>query len=212
MRPRLVTLLVALTTVTAVIAIGWGVQAVALPPPGRAELVAAHAAAWLFRYRLVESTFTIGTGLAVHATCTETWFRLPGGQSDRGEVLRMSNGFGIVTLQPRDLDVIGGHRGEARWLPRAQLELAGCPRLLADQIVRAVKSAHKPRLTNSSESGRPVLTLHLRSTPLRLVVLLRPKTDRPVGLRVAGGGYVGHSVLHLARVTPALLSTRGLNR
>ena len=124
----------------------------------------------------------------------------------------MSNGFGIVTLQPRGLDVIGGQRGEARWLPRAQLELAGCPRLLADQIVRAVKSAHKPRLTNSAESGQPVLALHLRSTPPGLVVFLTPKTDRPVGLLVTRGGYVGHNVLRLARATPALLSTRGLGR
>lgn len=206
------TLFVALATGSAVLGMGWGVQAAVLPLPRRGALVASHTAAWLLRYRLVESTFSIGKGPAVPATCTETWFRSPDGLADRGVVLRMGKGRGIVTLRPRHLDVIGAPRGQARWVPRAELELAGCSRLLADQIVAAVQSAHKPRLTAPVESGRALLALHLRSAPLKLVVLVARLTDRPVGLEVAGRTYVGRSVLRLARVTPALLSTRGLSR
>jgi hypothetical protein len=206
---RLVTLVVALGSTAAIACVAWGVQAAVLPAPAHAELVASRAAAWFFRYRLVESMFQVGRGRPVRATCTQTWFRHPGGLADRGAVLR-TTGSGTVILLPHDLDVMSAARSEPRWLPRAQLELGGCPRLLGDQIARADESTTTPRLTAVDVLGRRLLALGVRATPLRLVVLLAPRSDRPVGLMVNGDGFRGTSTLRLTRVTPRLLSTRGL--
>ncbi|MDX6466856.1 MAG: hypothetical protein QOI27_1896 [Gaiellaceae bacterium] len=209
---RVVPLVVALIVGAAITGAGWGLQAATLPAPRRSELIASRAAAWLFRYRLVDSTFNLGTGRPVHTTCTQTWFHLRGGLSGRGAVLRFDRSRQAVTLQPHDLDLIGFRHREPRWLPRAQLELGGCPRLLGEQIARAIEGAVPPRVTSTTVSGRPLLALRLQAAPLSLDVLLTPRTDRPVGLVVKGDGYVGRSTLLLSRVTPFFLSTRGLNQ
>jgi hypothetical protein len=209
---RVVTLVVVLLIGSAITGAGWGLQAATLPAPKRSQLIASKAAAWLFRYRLVESTFNVGTGWPVRTTCTQTWFHLRGGLSGRGAVLRFDRSRVAVTLQPHDLDLIGFRHREPRWLPRAQLELGGCPRLLGEQIARAIDGGVPPRVTNTTVSGRPVLALRLHAAPLSLDILLTPRTDRPIGLVVKGRGYVGHSTLRLARVTPYFLSTRGLNQ
>jgi hypothetical protein len=201
-----------LITGAAITGAGWGLQAATLPAPKRSQLIASRAAAWLFRYRLVESTFNVGTGRPVRTTCTQTWFHLRGGLSGRGAVLRFDRSRAAVTLQPHDLDLIGFRHREPRWLPRAQLELGGCPRLLGEQIARAVDGGVAPRVTNTTVSGRPLLALRLQAAPLALDILLTPRTDRPVGLVVKGDGYVGRSTLRLTRVTPYFLSTRGLNQ
>jgi hypothetical protein len=213
-RAGVVTLLIACLTGAVIVGAGWGVQAGALPSPGRGKLIAAHAAGWLDRYRLVESTFAIGRGRPVHATCVQTWFRGSKGSATRGTVLRLGSGrlATVVTLRPSDLDVLGtGDRLEPIWLRRFELELAGCPRLLGSQIADLAQSPGSARLVRGSSDGRPVLELQLVTQRSRMLVYLSPVTQRPIGLALAERGITGHSVLRLAPVTPALLSTRGIS-
>jgi hypothetical protein len=210
MRPIFASLLAALVMGAMVFGAGWAVQAGVLPAPQRASLIAARAAAWLYRYRLVDSTFSIGAGSPVHATCVQTWFPTATGGSDRGTVLRLGSGSTVITVLPHHLDVLDRRHREPLWLTRAQLELAGCPRLLADTIAGAAQSLGRLSVSSARAMGRHVLLLHVLTRPRRLIVYLASRTGEPIGLSITDGGWHGHSVIRLARVTPALLSTRGL--
>lgn len=210
MRPFLASLLAALVMGAMAFGAGWAVQAGVLPAPQRTAVIAARAAAWLDRYRLVDSTFSIGRGSSVHATCAQTWFPTAAGSSARGTVLRLGSGSTVVTLQPHDLDVLGRRHREPLWVTRAQLELAGCPRLLADTIAGAAQSLGRVSVSPGRAMGRHVLLLHVLTRPRRLIVYLASRTGEPIGLSITDRGWHGHSLIRLARVTPTLLSTRGL--
>ena len=90
-----------------VLGVGWTVQAAALPPPERAELVVARAALWLSRYRFVVSAFAVGGSPAIHAQCLEGWFSTGRSGSGRGTALHFGRSATIVSLQGRTLEVLG---------------------------------------------------------------------------------------------------------
>jgi len=79
----------------------------------------------------------------------------------------------------------------------------------AKNAIGAFRSAYETATERSD--GRPVLELQLVTRRSRLLVYLSPATHRPIGLALAEDGITGHSVLRLAPVTPALLSTRGIS-
>lgn len=210
MRPFLASLPAALAMGAMVFGAGWAVQAAVLPAPQRAAVIAARAAAWLDRYRLVDSTFSIGNGSPVHATCAQTWFPTASGGSDRGTLLRLGSGFTVITDLPHDLDVLGRQHREPPWLTRAQLQLAGCPRLLADNIVVAAQSLGRVSVSLGRAMGQRAFLLHVLARNRRLIVYLAQRTGKPIGVSITDRGWHGHSVIRLARATPPLLSTRGL--
>jgi hypothetical protein len=205
-RPFLGSLLGAVVIGAAVFAVAWGVQIGALPTPQRAAVIGARVAGWLYRYRRVDSIFSINGTRPARATCVQTWFPVESGGVVRGTLLRLDGRATAITLVPHDLDVVGRHHQEAQWVARAQLELAACPRLLADSIAGADQSAGRIRVSTAHISGRAVLLLHVLARNRRLLVTLSPRNDEPVGLSItAAGGWRGRSVIHLAPVTPALL-------
>lgn len=210
MRPFLASLLAALVMGAMAFGAGWAVQAGVLPAPQRTAVIAARAAAWLDRYRLVDSTFSVGAGSPVHATCVQTWFPTATGGSNRGTVLRLGSGSTVITVLRHQLDVLDKRHREPLGLTLAQLELAGCPRVLADTIAGAAESLGRLSVSSTREMGRHVVILHILTPPRRLLVYLASRTDEPIGLSITDGRWHGHSVIRLARVTPALLSTRGL--
>lgn len=209
-RPSLASLLRALATAVAVFTAGWAVQAGVLPTPRPAALVAAHVAAWLYRYRRVDSTFSIGSGEAVHGTCVQTWFPTKGGGVTRGTLLRLPRQSTVITLVPHDLDVHGRQHAEAQWLARAQLELAGCPRLLADSVASADQAAGRVRLSRVRALGRTATYLHVLARNRTLIIAFSPKTDEPTSLSISARGWRGRSVIDLTPVTRALLSVGAL--
>ena len=205
MRSAVVTLLVACAVGLATFAGGWAVQAASLPPPERSDRVAAHAVAWLLRFRLVESSFRIDGGRVVHGRCLDGWFPSRGGGADRGTLLRLDDGVSIVSVPPHSLDVDGAPGGEPRGLPLAQLELAGCPRVLAPLLGGLVQSGRRVRVTRAFAAGRPALAVRIPTTRTRIVLYLTPKTDRPIAVSVTTGRDSGRGRLRLTRLTPALL-------
>jgi hypothetical protein len=209
-RPFLVTLLAALTVGATAFGAGWVVQAAALPEPRPAAVIAARAAEWLYRYRLAVSTFSIGAGRPVHATCVQTWFPTPGGDSDRGTLLRLDGGSTVITVLQHKLEVRGRRHGQRALLTRAQLILAGCPRLLGDTIGGAAQSGRGVSISLGRTIGHGVLLLRVSTGKRLLIVHLAEHTGEPIGLSLPGRAVQGHSVIRLARVTPELLSTRGL--
>lgn len=209
MRAFLASLLAALVMSAMVFGAGWALQAGVLPAPRRAAVIAARAAAWLYRYRLVDSTFSIGKGSPVRATCAQAWFPTAAGGSDRGTLLRLGSGSTVITVLPHDLDVVDRRHRESPWLTRAQLQLAGCPRLLADNIAAAAESLGRTSVSAGRAMGQRALLLHVLTPNRRLTVYLARRTGEPIGLSITAGGWYGHSVIRLAQATPPLLSTRG---
>jgi hypothetical protein len=209
-RPFLATLLAALVVGATAFGAGWVVQAEALPEPQPAAVIAARAAEWLYRYRLAVSTFSLGAGPPVHATCVQTWFPGPGGDSDRGTVLRLDGGSTVITVLRHKLEVFGRRHGQGALLTQAQLVLAGCPRLLGDTIARAAQSGRGVSVSLGRTMGQGGLLLRVSNGERLLIVHLAAHTGEPIGLSLPGRAVHGHSVIRLTRVTRELLSTSGL--
>jgi hypothetical protein len=201
-----VTLLAAAAMGAAVLGVGWTVQAAALPAPERAELVVARAALWLSRYRFVESAFAIGGSPAIRAQCLEGWFSTGHSGSGRGTALHFGRSATIVSLQGRTLEVLGMARRERSRLAAVQLELAGCPALLASAISTDLQSPHSVRLERATVADRPAIGFDVPLGRGSMEVYVTPRTYRPIGLSLTAGGFVGRSRIRLTHLTPALMT------
>lgn len=204
-RSPVVTLLVACTVGLATFTGGLAVQAASLPPPERSDRVAARAVAWLLRYRLVESSFRLDGGPVVHGRCLEGWFPSTGGRVDRGTLLRLDDGVSLVSVPPHSLEIDGAPGGEPRGLPLAQLELAGCPRILAPFLGGLAQSSRRVHVTPAFAAGRPALAVRIPTARTRIVLYLAPKTDRPIAVSVTSSRRSGRGRIRLTRLTPGLL-------
>jgi hypothetical protein len=206
MRPSLASSLVAIAMGALVFIAGWGVQAGFLPAPGRAAIIAARAAGWLSRYRRTNSTISIERRSPVHATCVETWLRGADGDAHPETLLRLGGGSIVVALQQHRLDVFGVQHVQPAWLTRAELELAGCPRLLGDALTVAAQSPRALRVIAAHDIAQRTLELEVLAPMQRLSVRLASRTDKPIGLSISTHAWYGHSTIQLAPVTHALLS------
>jgi hypothetical protein len=206
-RSGLVTLLVAAAVGAAVLGAAWAVQAAALPAPDRADLIVARAAQWLSRYRFVESVFAVGGRRAVRARCLQSWVPATRGRTQRGAVLHFGRTGTIVAPEGGARRVLGVAHGEASPLAVAQLELAGCPRLLSHVIEAYTQSLPDIRIRRSTVAGRPAIGFGLPLERGRMEIYVTPRTYRPIALSLAAGRYSGHSLIHLMQLTPVLLRT-----
>lgn len=210
MRPSLASSLIAIVIGALVFSAGWAAQAGFLPAPSRAATIAARAAGWLSRYRLTNSTISIDKRAPVKATCVETWFRGANGEAHRETLLRLRGGSIVVALQQHRLDVFGAQHVQAVWLTRAELELAGCPRVLGDAITVAAQSPGALRVTAAHDIARRTIELKVLAPTRRLSVQLASRTDKPIGLSISTRAWYGRSTIRLAPVTHALLSSSDL--
>jgi hypothetical protein len=205
-RSALVTLLVAAAVAVSVLASGWAAQVAALPTPERADLIAAHAASWLSRYRFVESAFSVGGAPASHAQCLEGWFPAGRRGTEHGMLLHFGRDATVVALEGHRLEELGVPGGERPQLAVVQLELAGCPRLLARRIAAALNSRPGVRIERASVADRPAIAIRVPVKRGRMVVWVTPRTYRPIALSLTLSRFTGHSRIHLTRLTPALLA------
>jgi hypothetical protein len=201
-----VTLFAAAAVGAAVLGVGWTVQAAALPAPERAELIVARTALWLSRYRFVESAFAVGGSPAVRAQCLDGWFRAARSGSARGTTLHFGRTATIVSLQGRTLEVLGMARRERSRLAAVQLELAGCPALLASAISTDLQSPHSVRLERATVADRPAIGFDVPLKHGGMEVYVTPRTYRPIALSLTAGRFAGRSHIRLTHLTPALLT------
>jgi hypothetical protein len=187
-----VTLGVAGVVVAAVLGAGWLVQRTALPSPAPATLAAVRAATWLQRYRLVDSSFSIGGGPVVHGQCLQDWFQT-GGRRNRGAALRLDDGFVLLAVQPHTLVSRGGSTAERSLSPLVLMELGGCPRVLARRLDTVAQQHRGVTLANNA------LTFALKAT--RVTLTLEPGTGKPLALRVVTRDTEGTSHIRFATVT-----------
>jgi hypothetical protein len=190
--PGWVTLGVAGALVAAVLGAGVLVQKAALPSPAPATLAAVRAATWLQRYRLVESTFSIGGGPVVHGQCLQDWFSA-GGRRSRGAALQLDDGFVLLAVQPHTLVSRGGSAAERSLSPLVLMELGGCPRVLARRLDTLAQQHRGVTLANGA------LTFALKAT--RVTLTLEPRTGKPLALRVVTRATSGFSRIRFATVT-----------
>jgi hypothetical protein len=192
-----VTLGVAGALVAAVLGAGVLVQKTALPSPAPATLAAVRAATWLQRYRLVDSTFSIGGGATLHGRCLQDWFRV-GGRRNRGAALRLDDGFVLLAVQPHTLVSSGGSAAERALSPLVLMELGGCPRVLARRLDTLAQQHRGVTLANNE------LRFALKAT--RVTMTVEPRTGKPVALRVVARDTAGTSQIRFTTVTTRVRS------
>jgi hypothetical protein len=183
------TVAVAALVAAAVVAGGWTLQALGLPPAARGDVAASSAARWLSRYRLASSSLRLD-GRTVRGQCFHGWFDGRGGHDERGTLLVLGDGAAVRDVPRRPLDSI--RLGELSALNA--LELAGCTDVLGPRLA-SYAVANTIRLRSVHFDGRPALALRLR----RLTLFISPRTDKPLGAELAGV----RSSIRLTQVTRA---------
>jgi hypothetical protein len=167
----------------AIVAAGWGLQSVGLPQAARGNEAAVRAAVWLMRFRLTSSSVRIG-GRVLRARCYHGWFDGRNGRDQRGTLLEFDNELAVRDLSPH---------------PRATalraLELAGCTDVLGPRVA-SYAIANTVLLRRTQVSDRPALAIRMH----RLTVFVAPRTDRPLGVQLAGT----RSTIRLTHMTPSL--------
>jgi hypothetical protein len=159
---------VATLIVAGVVACGYALQMLALPQPGKGDVVAVGATRWLSRYRGSRAEVDAG-GRWLRASCVHGWIG-----RRRGTLLRLSDGSSIVDLPPHTLDVDG--RPVRR--PVAMLETAGCTRVLADRLA----------IDAEFVGNRPARLVHVAGAVAyavrfpNLTVYVSRRTARPLGV------------------------------
>lgn len=161
----------ALITVT-IGAACFSLQAAGLRPTPHANTVAARAADWLLRYRLVASVVHVHDDV-LHGSCYHGWIG-----DDRGSFLRLSNGGEVQAVEPRTLI---SHRSFTSSAVQA-LELGGCTHVLGPWLATVAQFDDRVALWRTMLDGRSVLALRLH----RLTIFVTTPGDRPIGVRLGG--------------------------
>lgn len=161
----------ALITVT-VGAVCFSLQAAGLRQTPHANAVAARAADWLLRYRLVSSVVHV-RNTVVHGSCYHGWLG-----DDHGSFLRLSNGGEVQAVEPNTLISYRSFTSDAL---RA-LELGGCTHVLGPRLAMDAQFDPSVGLRRATLDGRPVLALHVH----KLTLYVTLPSDRPVGVRLGG--------------------------
>lgn len=188
-----VTLGIAGALTAVVLGAGFAVQK-ALPTPPHVSQTAIRTAKWFERYRLVESTFTLGDGPTVRGTCLQDWFVVDGHRR-RGAALRLNSGFVLLAVPPHTLQARGGTVAQSATPPLVLLELGGCPRVLARRL--STLAAEHRGLTETGNT----LAFDLKGT--RVTLTLEAHSGRPLSLRVVTAAATGVSRIRFTAVTTA---------
>jgi hypothetical protein len=204
-------IVVALSICGAALGAGWAIPAGVLPPPARAERVAADAAAWLLRYRVVESSLRV-EGRRVSGLCLRGWFASRDGVLARGVLLVLGDGTRILNNGGAER-MTSPPRVRPWRSPTLLLELAGCPgavgkRLAGDAVDGTVTAAR------AFAAGQPALALHLPTQRHhvrgilvrdRLTVYVSARRYRPLAVVDSLGDLSGSSRIRVVRAGASLL-------
>ena len=197
-----VTVGTAAVVVAAVLGLGFVVQRTTLRTPSQATLAAVRSAAWLERYRLVDSTITLDTGRVLHGRCLQDWV-VEAGRRRRGAVLRLDDGYVLLAVPPHTLSATGGTAATQAMSPLVLMELAGCPRVLARRLQTLAQERRGLRLANDR------LSFDLKGTSLTLT--LGSRTGAPEGIALVAPTARGTSRIRFTPVTTRLRQLLGVS-
>jgi hypothetical protein len=199
-RRALRTLLPAAVLVAAVGAAAWGLQAATLPRPTSGQLLAADAARWLTHYTRSTGVERLDGRRAVHSVCVQPWSPPYGtGILRHGAALQLSDGEHLLSFGEH-IAVLGPVRwSEPSFEPLVQLELAGCPHLLAGRVAAVLAAHRKVGMWHASVLGRPAIVLRLHTRLSEILLYVTPRKHRPIAVRVNAPNASGFGSFRLAR-------------
>lgn len=200
------TVAIALLVALCVTAAGYGAQRLLLRTPPHGELVAAHAVGELPRFRYTHSVIEITGARPRRAECLEGWEVIPGRRRrvvGRGAEVLFSDGERLRVGAHR---VIVVRRGRDRSLlpPVAELELAGCGRVLANYVYGKLSGQHRTYAVETTLDGSPVYRIHIRTKRTRFDVFLDRHTLRAVAVHLETRYTTAGSTIRQVRLTPEL--------
>jgi hypothetical protein len=173
------TFAVAAATLSLIGGAGWGLQAISLVRPGRAELELVKTLRALDAFRGSRATIELN-GLRYRALCTQHWY--PGKRSSSVLLARVGvAGPGRVS---------GGTA-----LGREEPELAGCPRRLGAWISYELLRGASVRVRTLTVGRALLHEVELRPRTIPIVLLISRQTNLPVQVRVSATGVKATSVL-----------------
>jgi hypothetical protein len=176
------TLLVAAVTLSLIGGGGWGLQALTLARPSRAQLELVQTLHALTDFRGSQATLEVD-GRRYRALCTQHWY--PDGRVSR------------VVLDPvsvlTEVGTVLLHKGA---LASGEFELAGCPRPLGDWLASELVHGASVKFKTVTRGGAVQHELELRPRTLPIVLYVSGATDLPVHLRLTASGVQGTSTVH----------------
>jgi hypothetical protein len=187
-------------------------QALVLPRPSRALLLAVQADRWLVRHRVVRSVDQIGPGPRFRAACVETWLGPAAPQIPHrgpGAVLFTSQGAQLIAVH-REVLRVGAHLADDEGRSElARFELAGCPWVLGSELGAMLDARLSRDFARTRVDGQLALRFGLVRPKERVELFVQPNSFRPLAVHV--------SALHLegwSRIRPggAALASRLVRR
>lgn len=198
------TLAVALCVAAVVVGAGYGLERAVLRTPLRGERVAARIEGILLRYRYVTSEVHVPGVRDVRAECLEGWEPGTRGRpAGRGARVAFSDGERLI-VGDRRIARIRPSRSRTVLPPVAEVELAGCARILTNHIYAHLVGGRRTHAVPTTFRGEPALSLHVRTDRTRFDLLVHPRTYAPLGIRVEANGITAWSALRQIPLTPSL--------
>ena len=173
------TLAIAATTLCAIAAASFALQAVALGRPSGAELVAVKALATMSRYGSSQATLTID-GRRIAASCTQHF-----NGDGHVETATLSDG--------QTLEKIGDRLIQPGRLAADEFALAGCPRSVTGWLRNQLKAGARIVLARTHVDGHAVYALRAPTARIPLAVYIERGSALPVELSISGRGVEGSS-------------------
>ena len=166
--------------------VAFGLQAVSLPRPSRAQLIAAESLRWVTRQDAVESVALV-RGRPVSSFCVNATVGPFAGSP------HPLNGSLLITGRRRLVDTrfasfrLGSTlREEDGPLPAISAVRAGCPRTLQRWIGRFLDKRAPVCVKRVFLHGTPMLRLFFGCPGRGLLLIVEPRTFVPVAIRIAG--------------------------
>lgn len=200
-RRRSASLVVAGLLSAAFLASGWIAQVSVLPRATRADEVAASAAGWMLHHQFVLSSFRINSGRLIRGRCLQHWFPTTSGATDRGTLLELSSGVTLAGIHPSELTVRRASAREPFPLRLAQLELAGCPSMLARLLAQPAQAGQPLHLTTLNNE----LAVVVPTSRATLTIAVDRRTDKPLAITLHSRRFHGASRIRLEPVDETML-------
>jgi hypothetical protein len=166
--------------------VAFALQAVTLPRPSRAQLIAAETLRWLTRQDAVESVALV-RGRPVSSFCVNaTLGPLAGSPHRLNASLLITGRRRLVETRFASFQLGSKLREEDGPLPAIRAVRAGCPRTLERRIGRFLDKRAPVCVKRVVLRGMPMLRLFFGCPGRGLVLIVEPRTSVPVAIRIAG--------------------------
>ena len=165
--------------------VAFGLQAVTLPRPSRAQLIAAETLRWLTRQDAVESVALV-RGRVVSSYCVNATVDPLDGSHRLNASLLITGRRRLVDTRFASFRLGSTLREEDGPLPAIRAVRAGCPRTLQRRLGRFLDKRAPVCVKRVFLDGTPMLRLFFGCPGRGLLLIVEPRTFVPVAIRIAG--------------------------